>query len=469
MLDDVTQEAVGDGIATPPRLVLVVGAARSGTTLTRLLLDAHPEIGCPSEAGLPALMAHMERVWAMVHADEWIGNDRDDPGQHRGDGDPPARWEEAGEARGEDDAQRQSGGAPAPLPDAVRDWIVSTVQRPMLAYCGREGKRLYCDKSLDSVHHLGLVRELFPDVRMVLLFRHVLDTVASGIEASPWGFNAFGYAPYVRAAPENAVAALASYWLDHVSRALAWEKVRPELCHRVCYEDLVLRPEETIIGVQRFLDVAEDVSVLATAFDREPPQGPGDYKVEDTTRVHADSIGHGKRVPVSLLPPALLKAVNEKLEILGYEPLDRGWNAAERRVDGGGRGLWADRLALLMGTVRVSTGDADVGCFAVVAEDHSALRWIIDPSSGTVQHGDGDVDGVLTGTAKDLVLMLTKEENLGVLVRSGRLRHIVADEDEARRCDLTHKLTSLVGLLRRGLDDPDDSGSRALAGHAEAS
>jgi hypothetical protein len=38
-------------IEAVPRLAVIVGAARSGTTLLRLILDSHPEIGCPPEAG----------------------------------------------------------------------------------------------------------------------------------------------------------------------------------------------------------------------------------------------------------------------------------------------------------------------------------------------------------------------------------------------------------------------------------
>jgi hypothetical protein len=256
------------------------------------------------------------------------------------------------------------------------------------------------------------------------------------------------------------VAALSLHQLDHVAMALSWEKEHPDLCHRVRYEDLVLRSEETVVGIQAFLGVSEDLSVLAEAFDRDPPRGPGDYKVEHTSAVHAESIGRGKRVPMEMLPPALLTALNEKLVALGYEALDRGWNAAERPVDGGGRGLWAERLAELMSDARVSAGQEEVGSFAVVAEDHRALRWVIDAGSGTVAQGDGDVEGVLTGTAEDLVLMLTGEENLGALLRSNRVRHVIADEDQLPQRDLLRELNLLVALLRggtgtlNGVDDP---------------
>jgi hypothetical protein len=314
-------------------------------------------------------------------------------------------------------------------------------------YCGRGGKRIYCDKSLDSVYHLGLVRDLFPGVRSVLVFRHVMDTIASGLEASPWGFNAYGYAPYIQASPGNAVAALASYWLDHVSRALSWEKAHPEICHRIRYEDLVLEPEETVAGMQRFLGVEEDLSVLVRAFRRESARGPGDYKVEHTQSVHTASIGHGKRVPVEMLPPPLLKALNEQLEALGYAPVDHGWNAAERIVDGGARGLWANRLKEVMDSVVLRADASRVGSFAVLAEDHRSLRWVIDPESDTIEQGDGDVEAVLVGTAEDLVLMLTGEENLGVLLRSGRVRHVVAQDEAAASRDIIGELNAILRVL----------------------
>jgi hypothetical protein len=427
------------------RLAVLVGAARSGTTLTRLILDAHPEVGCPSEAGLPALMAQLARVWSTVNADRLGSGDIRDPGKRREDGEPLARWEAAPD-REVDELKQDTGDQ---LTVAAREWIVKTVQRPMVDYCAPDGKPIYCDKSLDSVFHLDLVRSLFPDVRVVLLFRHVMDTIASGLEASPWGFNAYGYAPYVQASPGNTVAALASYWLDHVARALAWEDEHQEFCYRIRYEDLVLQPEKTVSAMQRFLGVAEDCSVLAAAFGR-TARGPGDYKVEHTNEIHAHSIGHGKRVPVAMLPPALLGAVNEKLNRLGYESLDRGWNAAERSVDCGSTGLWAVKLREIMIELRPPRGDGTLGTCAIVAEDHQALRWVINLASGTVTQGDGDVEAVLTGRAEDLVLMLTDEENLGVLLRSGRLRHIVADEDEAARRDVMQELHRLVGALRRG-------------------
>lgn len=371
----------GDQRSVAPDLAMVVGAARSGTTLLRLLLDAHPEVGCPAEAGLPGLMAHMAGTWMTVDADVEQRRSGEDPGAVGDDG-------EIGQLKDGGAGLRSPNGD---LPEAARAWIQATIGEPMRRYTARAGKRLYVDKSLDSVFHLDLVRDVFPTTRYVLLFRHVMDTVASGIEASPWGFQAYGYGPYVQASPHNSVAALSNYWLAHVTAALAWEQAHPDICLRVRYEDLVQHPEETAAEVLRFLGVAEDLSVLQRAFDRAPGRGPGDYKVAHTSVVHTRSIGHGKRVPVSMLPLALLEAVNERLRALGYDPLGQAWNAQERPVDIDGETVWSQRLRALMSDVTIDPGlneCAGLGVVALVAEDHRSLRWIVDVPAGQVVQGD---------------------------------------------------------------------------------
>ena len=414
---------------------LIVGAARSGTTLTRLLLDAHPEVGCPAEAGLPAVMAHMARVWAIAEADS--------------DQLPPAVPTPAPDlGRGSVPPEAEASTQPAMLTPEARGWIRSSIRPLTHRYCDARGKRLYIDKSLDSVYYLPLAKDLVDDLKVVLVFRHVMDTIASGLEASPWGFNAFGYAPYVSASPDNTVAALASYWADHVGRALAWEKDNPEHCYRLRYEDLVLAPEDAIRGVQRHLGVAEDLSVLAAAFNRPPATGPGDYKVGFTNSVHKQSIGHGKRIPVTLIHPEVVKTINSHLCELGYPPLDRSWNTAERTVDNGGQGLWPGRLRELMGRVTLRGDLHQMEPFAVVAEDHHALRWVVAPAELSIHQGDGDVESVLTGTAEDLVLMITGEENLGTLLRAGRVRHVVASDNGEDPGDALTQIRAIVDALR---------------------
>lgn len=434
-----------------PQLALIVGAARSGTTLLRLLMDAHPEIGCPAEAGIPALISHMARVWTTIHADTNEEMVVTDPGNPVADGAAGhANTVGAAEADGASLAK-----LPVPrLPAMARDWIRQATTAAMIPYCASGAKRLYVDKSLDSVFHLPLVDQAFPDVRCVLAFRHVMDTIASGIEASPWGFQAYGYSPYVQATPGNTVAALARYWLDHVTEALDWEGQQPNRCKRVRYEDLVSSPEQTVSELQAFLGVEANLGVLEAAFRREPARGPGDYKIEHTTAVHDRSVGHGKRVPITMIPPQLLAAINEKLDVLGYAPLDRSWNTVERANHKLNRTIWAAQLEALMAQFHPDFEIVDGGVYALLAEDSKALRWIIDTREASVNQGDGDVDGALIGAAQDLVLMLTGEENVGVLLRSGRVRYAIAEEDQRHgSCNYLREASELCGYLKQSFGD----------------
>lgn len=73
----------------------------------------------------------------------------------------------------------------------------------MLHCANVAGASVFCDKSLTTVEHLSTVSHCYPKASSVFLYRYLLDMIASGIEASRWGFNAFGFAPYTGSTPEN--------------------------------------------------------------------------------------------------------------------------------------------------------------------------------------------------------------------------------------------------------------------------
>ena len=62
-----------------PVFVLCMG--RSGSTLLRFLLDAHPELACPPETSLPALCAQLAVVWSLIEGAPLSGNRGDAPPQ----------------------------------------------------------------------------------------------------------------------------------------------------------------------------------------------------------------------------------------------------------------------------------------------------------------------------------------------------------------------------------------------------
>ncbi|HLW95802.1 MAG TPA: sulfotransferase [Solirubrobacteraceae bacterium] len=407
-----------------PQLAVIVGAARSGTTLLRSLLDSHPDIGCPAEAGLPALLSHARRVWATVCAS----------------GDPSII----------DPQRAPQVDTPAPviqLPPYAEREIRRVALAVMKSYCQDGEKRIYCDKSLDNGQHLPMIFHVFPGARCIIIVRHVMDTIASGIEASPWGFDAYGYAPFVYASPENTVMALARYWEMQVSLALAWQESNPNTCFRLRYEDLVRHPETTLTEVFRFVDVAPDMSVLARAFGRfNPASGPGDYKLAFTGEITTASIGRGKQVPVAMVPLPLRERLNELLAQLGYSPLTDAWNA-EPHAHRSASTEVRSQLTRLMVWRGDGNWEYDIDRVAIVADDDPQLRWTIDPRAGIIRQGDGEVDLVLTGTSEDLARLIRGDENPGVLLRSGRIRSVTAEKEHEPLIHSPRMISSLIEHL----------------------
>jgi hypothetical protein len=180
----------------------------------------------------------------------------------------------------------------------------------------------------------------------------------------------------------------------------------------------------------KFLEVDHDLSVLSLAFDKfNPATGPGDYKLAYTQGVDSASIGRGKQVPIAMVAPTLLTRLNESLEKLGYTALTASWNA-EPKLGHTASSAARRELATLMRRLRDGPWDFDLERLAVVADDDPELRWVVEPHLSSVRQGDGDVDLVITGAACDLVSMLTSRENIGVLLRSGRIRPILPPGDD---------------------------------------
>jgi hypothetical protein len=164
-----------------PDPMFVLCEARTGSTLLRFLVDAHPDVACPSETNLPALCHELVTLWSIM-----TGH--------------PAP------------SQRVPGQLPV-LPDDVLDGMRASIDLMMSAHLERVGKTWFCDKSLGSAMHAKLLLQLYPDTKFVCLYRHPMDVIASGLEACPWGLVGYGFDPYIAATPGNSCR-LPAVW-DH--------------------------------------------------------------------------------------------------------------------------------------------------------------------------------------------------------------------------------------------------------------
>jgi hypothetical protein len=273
------------------RAAFIVSPARSGSTLLRVLLDTHPDIVSPPELNLSALLQHMADSWDNTNVALGLAEPRENPMLSR----TPT----------EDVAHR----ARKPLDEMMRTCAEAA------------GASLYVDKSLTTVEHLPTIAACYPEAPLIFLYRYPLDFIASGLEASRWGFNAFGFVPYVAANPGNFIAALGGYWIDRVSQMLEFERTFEGSSARIYYELLCDQPRDTLKNLFDFLGVDADESVVERAFESEHGRGPGDYKIAFTGGISLDSVGRGATLPEHL-GKEQIERMNALLAELDYPELE---------------------------------------------------------------------------------------------------------------------------------------------------
>jgi hypothetical protein len=281
--------------------VFVLCNGRSGSTLLRFLLDAHPELACPPETNLPGLCVQLATVWSLIEGAPLSANRGDEPPE---------------------------------VPEAAIAGVRETMDRMVGSYLARRGKKRYCDKSLGTARYAQLLTRVYPHARFICVYRHPMDVVASGIEACPWGLNGYGFDPYIAATPGNMVMALANFWADNVQVTLAAEEMFGDQCYRLRYEDLVTDPETVMAQLFEFLAVAPAPGISDVCFSAERERyGPADYKIWYTSKISPDSVGRGWSVPAGMIAPQVLEMINELAGRLGYMAVDGDWGTTAPPAD----------------------------------------------------------------------------------------------------------------------------------------
>ncbi|MGD0706326.1 MAG: sulfotransferase [Trebonia sp.] len=456
-------EPVGQAAQPADDPVFVLCAGRSGSTLLRFLLDAHPDLACPPETRLPWLARQLATAWAVIEDA------------------PPST-----------DGSPADGAVSAPVAEGLR----RSLDPMMRSYLQRRGKKRYCDKSLGAAQHAGLLLQIWPGARFICLYRHPMDVIASGIEASPWGLASYGFEPYVGVPPDNNVAALARYWLDYTTSIVTAEERFTDRCLPVRYEDLVTDPDGQIERIFGFIGASAVPGIVERCFAPEHQRfGPGDYKIWNTERVSTDSVGRGWAMPAGKISEPLLARVNELADVLGYIQVGEQWGTgakpADLRVrknespgaadspplageqgDDPGQAPMALPDWALAADRRIRAGLSRAG--AEFSRTHGARAaesvllfmsapawadddawWRLDLAAGTVTAGLGecpvDTHWSLTGSAPAWDRLLTGGSNLGVAFRRGDLRY--ADKGDAGAGSIgadtrVAMLTDLLGTSR---------------------
>lgn len=209
----------------------IVGAPRSGTTLLRLMLDAHPELAIPPET---YFIPRAVKRWKQASG----RRSREDPReafyqevtQHK-------RWIDfhldADAFRERLDAAR-----PSEVGDALRAFYG--------LYADKVGARRWGDKTPFYVRRMELIQEAVPEARFVHIIR---DGRAVTLSIKDLWFG------------PDTVEEAAEFWTARIAEG---REQAPRLDHymEVRYEDIVVDPEPQLRRICEFLDLPWDDRVV---------------------------------------------------------------------------------------------------------------------------------------------------------------------------------------------------------------
>lgn len=260
--------------------IFILSNFRTGSTLLRFALDAHPNICCPAELRMGALCQCLYRTVELLTTGESM-------------------------PKGTDLV-------------AVRVATVrSVVDGLMAVYCQRKGKDHWCEKSPANSEILYVLSSIFPDGRFICLHRNALDQSSSLIEMDPGLLH-----PYLQRNSGDMVSSALDRWCTITERLLALEHEASLSCLRILYENLVANPERELGRVLRFLDLPEVEGLSVLAFQKRHDSGPRDSKIELSKTVGRDRVGTGRLIDLSRVSEPLRARTAGLANAVGYSRWD---------------------------------------------------------------------------------------------------------------------------------------------------
>ncbi|XP_063888815.1 protein-tyrosine sulfotransferase 1-like isoform X2 [Scylla paramamosain] len=214
-------------------MIFIGGMPRSGTTLIRAMLDAHPDVRCGEETRVVPRILQMRQQWKRSAKES-------------------VRLQEAG------------------VTDEVLDEAISSFILDVVVNHGQPAARL-CNKDPFTLKSASYLSKLFPKAKFIFMIRDGRATVHSIIsrKVTITGFDLSSYKQCLQR------------WNSAVQTMnTQCEELGNSRCLPVYYEQLVLHPQEWMRKILNFLEIAWDDAVLHHEEHINKPGGVSLSKVE---------------------------------------------------------------------------------------------------------------------------------------------------------------------------------------------
>ncbi len=266
--------------------IVILGTPRSGTTLLRRLLDAHPAIACPPETYVlsgAARFLHEETFAQGLRIGAMVG---------------------LGYAGFEEDE----------VLGRLRRFAFGFFEE----HAGKAGKARWAEKTAFDAFHVPAIRKLCQGhVKFICLHRHGLDVACSIAELVE---KTGGYVEelhrYVTRYPQP-YEAYARAWVD-TTTAIEDLAQDEDGAMSIRYERLAADPQAVLREVLTFVDEPWDEGIVERALGSTSSVGFGDWKTYARAKVDTQSVERWKKLPRAV-QTMLAEICNPTLKRLGYE------------------------------------------------------------------------------------------------------------------------------------------------------
>lgn len=267
--------------------IVILGCPRSGTTLLRRILGAHPNVAAPGETNLLTACARFL------------------------EGEPSVDGMEVGVINGLGFLGFEETDIVAPLRNMAFDIREK--------HAAGQGKSRWVEKTAVDAFHVDAIEKLCgDDLYFICLTRHGLDAACS---MNDWCEKAQTYPSelhdYIRRFPRP-LEAFCHAWVDATTAVRSFAERHPDNAISIRYEDLIDNPANVLKDVFEFIEETWSEDLVETALSEPDAQGFSDWKTFATSQVVNTSANRWRSLSKATAA-GLAPIVNPLLEACGYE------------------------------------------------------------------------------------------------------------------------------------------------------